>query len=171
MLRPLFEYDCLVLGCGNPLIGDDGFGPAVIRQLEEAYAIPESAACIDVGTSVRDILFDLILSEKKPRRIIIVDAADTPGIAPGEIRAIDIDQIQPEKCCDFSLHQFPTTNMLKELKEETAIDVRVFVVQVAGLPEEVMTGLSAPVQSAIPRMCARIMAEIGPTPTSGGSYD
>jgi hydrogenase maturation protease len=33
MLRPLFEYDCLVLGCGNPLIGDDGFGPAVIQQL------------------------------------------------------------------------------------------------------------------------------------------
>ena len=53
MLRPLFEYDCLVLGCGNPLIGDDGFGPAVIQQLEEAYAIPESVACIDVGTSVR----------------------------------------------------------------------------------------------------------------------
>lgn len=171
MLRPLFEYDCLVLGCGNPLIGDDGFGPAVIRQLEEAYAIPESVACIDVGTSVRDILFDLILSEKKPHRIIIVDAADSPGITPGEIREITIGQIQPAKSCDFSLHQFPTTNMLKELQEETAIDVRVFVVQVAGLPDEVMTGLSAPVQSAIPRMCARIMTEIGSTPTSGGSHD
>jgi coenzyme F420 hydrogenase subunit delta len=171
MLRPLFEYDCLVLGCGNPLIGDDGFGPAVIQQLEEAYAIPESVACIDVGTSVRDILFDLILSEKKPHRIIIVDAADSPGVAPGEIREITIGQIQPAKSCDFSLHQFPTTNMLKELQEETAIDVRVFVVQVAGLPDEVMTGLSAPVQSAIPRMCAWIMAEIGSTPTSGGSHD
>ena len=171
MLRPLFEYDCLVLGCGNPLIGDDGFGPAVIQQLEEAYTIPESVACIDVGTSVRDILFDLILSEKKPRQIIIVDAADSPGIAPGEIREINIGQIQPAKSCDFSLHQFPGTNMLKELQEETTIDVRVFVVQVAGLPDKVMTGLSAPVQSAIPRMCARIMAEIGSTPASGGSHD
>jgi coenzyme F420 hydrogenase subunit delta len=171
MLRPLFEYDCLVLGCGNPLIGDDGFGPAVIQQLEEAYAIPESVACIDVGTSVRDILFDLILSEKKPRQIIIVDASDSPGIAAGEIREINVDQIRPEKRCDFSLHQFPTTNMLKELQEETAIDVRVFVVQVEGLPDEVTTGLSAAVQSAVPRMCARIMAEIGSTPTSGGSHD
>jgi coenzyme F420 hydrogenase subunit delta len=116
--------------------------------------------CIDAGTSVRDILFDLLLSEKKPRKLIIVDAADCPGVAPGEIREIDIDQIRPEKMSDYSLHQFPTTNMLKELKEHTAIEIRLFVVQVTALPDEVQVGLSEAVRAAVSEMCTRIMREL-----------
>jgi len=163
MLKPIAEYECLVLGCGNPLIGDDGFGPAVIQHLETHYVLTDSVAAIDCGTSTRDILFDILLSAQKPGKLIIVDVTDSPGLAPGEIREIDIDQIRPEKISDFSLHQFPTTNMLKEIKEETPIDVRVLVVQVAGMPTEVKPGLSEPVQAAIPPMCERIMAEIGST--------
>jgi len=164
MLKPIFEYDCLVLGCGNPLIGDDGFGPAVIQYLEEHHQLPDTVATIDCGTSIRDLLFDILLSPRKPGKIIIIDAASSSEFTPGEIREINIEQIQPEKICDFSLHQFPTTNMLKELKEESPIDLKVFVVQVTTLPDEVTVGLSEPVQSAVPRMCARIMEEIGLTP-------
>ncbi|MBA4369435.1 MAG: coenzyme F420 hydrogenase [Desulfobacterium sp.] len=164
MLKPIFEYDCLVLGCGNPLIGDDGFGPAVIQYLEEHHQIPDTIATIDCGTSIRELLFDILLSPRKPCKIIIIDATSSSGFTAGEIREINIDQIQPEKICDFSLHQFPTTNMLKELKEESPIDLKVFVVQVTTLPDEVTVGLSEPVQSAVPRMCARIMEEIGLTP-------
>ena len=163
MLKPLAEYDCLILGCGNPLIGDDGFGPAVIQHLEQHYRLPDTVAAIDCGTSIRDILFDILLSAKKPVKMIIVDVTDSPGLAAGEIREIDIDQIRPEKISDFSLHQFPTTNMLKEIKEETSIDVRVFVVQAAGMPTEVKPGLSEPVRAAIPPMCERILAEIRST--------
>lgn len=164
MLKPVAEYDCLVLGCGNPLIGDDGFGPAVIQHLEKYYFLPDSVAAIDCGTSIRDILFDLLLSPRKPRKMIVVDVTDRPDLAPGDIREIDISQIRPEKISDFSLHQFPTTNMLSEIKEETPIDVRVFVAQVAGLPPEVRPGLSDPVREAIPAMCDRIMQEIESTP-------
>jgi coenzyme F420 hydrogenase subunit delta len=161
MIKPISEYDCLVLGCGNPLIGDDGFGPAVVQHFENHYPLPASVAAIDCGTSVRDILFDILLSPRKPRKMIIVDVTDSPGLAPGEVREIDIDQIRPEKISDFSLHQFPTTNMLKEIKQETQVDVKVFVAQVAGMPAEVKPGLSDPVAAAIAPMCERILAEIG----------
>jgi Ni,Fe-hydrogenase maturation factor len=53
--------------------------------------------------------------------------------------------------------------MLNEIKEETPIDVRVFVAQIAGLPSEVKPGLSDPVRAAIPVMCERIMQEIEST--------
>jgi coenzyme F420 hydrogenase subunit delta len=165
MLKPVTEYECLVLGCGNPLIGDDGFGPAVIQHLEKHYFLPDSVAAIDCGTSIRDILFDVLLSSQKPRKMIIVDVTDSPGLAPGEIREIDIDQIRPEKISDFSLHQFPTTNMLKEIKEETPVDVRVLVVQVSDMPDEVKPGLSKPVQTAIRPMCERVLSEIDSTST------
>lgn len=163
MLKPVTEYDCLILGCGNPLIGDDGFGPAVIQHLEQHYRLPDTVVAIDCGTSIRDILFDILLSPQKPRKMIIIDVTDTVGLVPGEIREIDVEQIRPEKISDFSLHQFPTTNMLKEIKDETPIDVRVFVAQVAGMPPEVQPGLSEPVRAAIAPMCERILAEVGST--------
>ncbi len=163
MLKPIYEYDYLVLGCGNPLIGDDGFGPAVIQHLEKHHQLPDTVATIDCGTSIRDLLFDILLSPRKPFKMIIIDAASGSGYTAGEIREIHIDQIQPEKICDFSLHQFPTTNMLKEIKEESPIDLKVFVVQVSTLPDEITVGLSEPVQSAVPRMCTRILEEIGLT--------
>lgn len=160
MLNELYQKKCLVFGCGNPLIGDDGFGPEVIRYLEGMDPLPDEAACLDVGTSIRDILFDFLLSEKKPELIIIVDAMEVPGADPGEIFEIDAGDISPAKICDFSLHQFPTTNMLKELKDQADIDVRVFVVQTTGLPSMVSPGLSRPVAAAVPEMCERIQSLI-----------
>jgi coenzyme F420 hydrogenase subunit delta len=99
--------------------------------------------------------------------MIIIDVADRPDLVPGEIREIDIDQIRAEKIADFSLHQFPTTNMLKEIKEATPIEVSVLVVQATSLPDEVKPGLSPPVQAAVRPMCERILAQIGSTSKDG----
>ena len=156
----IFKKDHLVFGCGNPLLGDDGFGPAVIAYMQAHSQLPENAALIDAGTSIRDVLFDILLSAKKPKQIIVVDAADQPGRQPGEIFEIKVDQISPAKINDFSLHQFPTTNMLKELQEGTRIDVRILVVQTGAVPDEVRMGLSKPVEAAIPDMSQRILTLI-----------
>jgi coenzyme F420 hydrogenase subunit delta len=163
MLKPVTDYDCLVLGCGNLLIGDDGFGPEVIRHLEENHTVPDSVALIDCGTSIRDILFDIILSPRKPRRVIIVDVVHGAGTAAGEIAELDIDHIRPEKRSDFALHQFPGINLLKEIKDETRVDLTVLVAQAADSPSEIKPGLSDPVQRAVPRMCERVLAAIGTT--------
>ena len=155
----------LVFGCGNPLFGDDGFGAQVIEYLLSNYTLPKDTACLDVGTAIRDMLFDILLSPQKPGQIIIVDAMDLKGGVPGRIYEIDVDQIQPEKICDFSLHQFPTTNMLKEMQEGTSIDVRILVVQTEVLPEEVHVGLSPAVAAAVPEMCKRITMMIDGYPS------
>ncbi|MFP4158185.1 MAG: hydrogenase maturation protease [Desulfobacterales bacterium] len=157
MMELIHSRPCLILGCGNPLFGDDGFGPGVIEHLELNHRLPEHAACIDAGTGVRDILFDILLSEKKPSRILIIDASSQEGRSPGEISEIDIENISPEKTSDFSLHQFPTTNMLKELRDSTEVDVRVLVVEPEYIPDEIRPGISAAVSAAVPEMCLRIM--------------
>ncbi len=156
-IKDIFEKQCVVFGCGNTLMGDDGFGPAVMEYLQAECSLPDYITCMDVGTSIRDILFDIMLSEKKPRQIIIIDAAYDPGKDTGELYEIDIDGIAPAKANDFSLHQFPTTNMLKELKEDTGVDVKVFVVQTSGIPDAVSPGLSAPVKKAVPKMADLVL--------------
>jgi len=160
MIELIHTKACLVFGCGNPLFGDDGFGPEVIADLEQNHLLPPHAACLDVGTSIRDFLFDILLATEKPRQMIIIDAAQSKGKAPGDIFEIDIDEINPKKTSDFSLHQFPTTNMLKELKVATDMDIRVLVGQIETIPDEVSPGLSPAMANAVSRASHRILEMI-----------
>ncbi len=151
----------LILGCGNTLFGDDGFGPAVVERLLKDHDLPAGVLAMDVGTSVREVLFDLLLSQTKPRRIIVLDAVEHEGRQPGEIFEIDVDQISPEKTADFSLHQFPTVNMLKELQDHFPIEVTILVAQVQDLPEEVRPGLSPAMEKAVTQACLRLKKMVG----------
>lgn len=160
MTSGMFEKSVLIFGCGNILYGDDGFGPAVIEHLQHHHQLPEDVLALDVGTSIRDLLFDLILSEKKPGQLIIVDAVDYPDHRPGEVFEIPVEGIPEKKLSDFSLHQFPTVNMLAELQKGSGMQVKIIVAQTEALPEEVRPGLSKPVQRAVALAGEKIMAAI-----------
>jgi len=149
----------VVFGCGNPLIGDDGFGPAVIEHLlQRKRHLPQGVSVADVGTGVREYLFDYLLSEKeRPRHLIIVDAIDREDKKPGEIFEIDPSSVPAKKLHDFSLHQFPTVNMLQELQQFTEMKVTILVAQVESLPQEVFQGLSPAMAAAVPKACQKIM--------------
>jgi coenzyme F420 hydrogenase subunit delta len=159
---PLSRYEApvLIFGCGNTLMGDDGFGPAVIERLQTCHTLPSSVWVDDVGTSIRDILFDLLLAPKKAKMILIIDAAKQDRRAPGELFELPVDQIALEKVNDFSVHHFPSLNLLKELSETAAVDVRVLTVQVVCIPEEIQPGLSPEVAAAIPLACDWVLGLI-----------
>jgi coenzyme F420 hydrogenase subunit delta len=156
----MFEKSVLIFGCGNILWGDDGFGPAVIEHLNQHYSLPDDVLALDVGTSIRDTLFDLILSEQKPKLLIIIDAVDHPDRRPGEVFEIPVEGIPEKKVSDFSLHQFPTVNMLQEIKEKSGMQVKIIVARTESIPEEVAPGLSESIQRAVPAACEQIMAAI-----------
>jgi len=160
MIGQLFDKSTLIFGCGNILFGDDGFGPAVVEHLQKNYVLPEDVLAMDMGTSIRDTLFNITLSEKKPKKIIIVDAADQPGRRPGEVFEIPMEAIPQKKTADFSLHQFPAVNMLQELQDYTQTDIVVLVAQTEHVPDEIQPGLSETMQGAIKEACERIMEYI-----------
>jgi len=149
------DKKALVLGCGNILFGDDGFGPRIAEELLKNYNLPENVGIINAGTSVRTILFDIILSEKKPEKIIIIDAIDA-GKSAGEIFELPIDEIPVKKIDDFSMHQLPTSNLLKELKDLCKVDVIIIACQIENIPTEVSTTISKKLMDTIPEACKRI---------------
>ena len=149
------DKDVLVFGCGNILLSDDGFGPRVAEELLKNYHFPGNVGVINAGTGIRNILFDIVLSEKKPVKIIIIDAIDA-GKTPGEIFELPIDEIPEVKIDNFSMHQLPTSNLLKELKDLCKVDVIIIACQVENIPTEVTTDISAKLMDAIPYVCKRI---------------
>jgi coenzyme F420 hydrogenase subunit delta len=142
----------IIFGCGNILFGDDGFGPAVVEKLKKSFDIPENACVINAGTSIREILFNIVLDEEKPDTIIIVDAVDF-GRSLGEIFEIDLDELPENKIDDFSMHQLPTSNLLRELRDLCDVDVRILSCQVEKIPEEVEPGLSKTLEEKVGEMC------------------
>ena len=159
--------DVVVLCCGNVLFGDDGFGPAVAERINASEAVPNWAVVIDAGTAVRELLFDMILSERRPRLVVVVDAVDLrvdavgtvdPGREPGEVFEIPLSETPKVKVSEFSLHQAPTSNLLQELQEVGGMHIAVIACQVESIPEEMSDDISSVVRSAIDR-AARLIAD------------
>ncbi|MCL2475363.1 MAG: hydrogenase maturation protease [Chloroflexi bacterium] len=151
-----YHKDILVLGCGNILFGDDGFGNAVSVYLNQNYKLPDNMAAIDVGTSVREIIFNLLLSEKRPKTIILADALQS-GRQAGEVFIAKADDVTANKIHDFSLHMTPTINMLKEFTELADSQVIIIAAEPQSAPDEFKEGLSVPMQRAVREAAEYIM--------------
>jgi hydrogenase maturation protease len=64
----------LLVGLGNPLSGDDGFGPLVLKRLVEAGPLPPGVTAVDAGTD----LLNHIESFSRYDCIVLVDAVLDP---------------------------------------------------------------------------------------------
>ena len=148
----------VIFGCGNLLMGDDGFGPSVIEALHEKKQLPPTVSAIDAMTGIREYLFDYLLTEEgRPEHIIILDAVDFEDRTPGDVFLIDSASIPAKKIHDFSLHQFPTVNLLHELEQHTGIQVTIIAAQAEYIPAEIEPGLSETMQEAVSTACEMIM--------------
>src|ERR1700761_9327225 len=63
-------HKTLVLGLGNTLMGDEGVGVHVLRELEKR-SLPEGVECLDGGTGG----FVLLEPLQTANRIVMIDAA------------------------------------------------------------------------------------------------
>jgi coenzyme F420 hydrogenase subunit delta len=140
----------LILGVGNVLFGDDGFGPSAVEYMLKNCDIPEDVYVMDVGIGSGDILFNVALSQTRPQRIVILDAVDLKK-KPGEVFELSIDELPASKLADFSMHFFPSSNLLKELRDQMNIDIVIVACQAERMPDSVSVGLSDSVRQSLPK--------------------
>ena len=85
------DRDCaetLVLGIGNPLWADEGFGVRAVEALHAEYCFPPQVRLMDGGTQG---LF-LLPFVRAARHLLILDAVDF-GLGPGELQVIRGKQV------------------------------------------------------------------------------
>ncbi|MDD1673001.1 MAG: hydrogenase maturation protease, partial [Methanomicrobiales archaeon] len=80
--------EIVVVGCGNPLFVDDGFGTAVIEELQQLQ-LPDNVKVIDAGLGAPHFIFTL-LDEETTKKLVIIDIADF-GAEPGNVTTIPIE--------------------------------------------------------------------------------
>lgn len=78
-----------VICVGNEWQGDDGFGPAVGRYLNERYELPADVAVLDRAVMGYGIVPDLQACDVA----VVVDALDGTGTEPGTVLSFDSDDM------------------------------------------------------------------------------
>jgi coenzyme F420 hydrogenase subunit delta len=158
----------LILGVGNILFGDDGFGPEAVAHLKESYELPNDVYAMDVGTGVRKLLFTLSLSEQLPEEIFILDAVDG-GRGDWQVGEIPLEALPSSKADDFSLHQLPSSNLLRELQDERGVKVTVVACDVGAVPQVIQAGLSTAAREGVVAAARHLAQRLGLKGKSDGS--
>ena len=96
-----------VIGLGSPIMGDDGFGLAVLARLGERWQLPEDVELVDGGTWGMTLLPTIEDSD----HVLFVDAINT-GSAPGTVAVIEREQLPKYFMLKLSPHQIDIREVL-----------------------------------------------------------
>jgi hydrogenase maturation protease len=80
--------EALVLGIGNVLWADEGFGVRCVEALLEGWELPDCAMAMDGGTQG----LYLLPYVQESRRLLVFDAIDF-GLAPGTLQVLEGDAV------------------------------------------------------------------------------
>ncbi len=140
-----YTNENLIVGCGNILYGDDGFGPEVIKEMQSMdLELNGDTVLIDGGTSAPHYLFTL--PEDEWKNIIIIDIASLDK-KPGTLEVLNLDEVKEQERY-MDVHGISATYPLHELEDK--INVKLVVCQPENVPIEMELGLSKTLQEKIP---------------------
>ena len=149
----------LVLGLGNTILGDDGVGILVVREMRKTWRELPHVECMEASLGGM-VLLDLVAGFDN---LIVIDAimtddANPPGfvyeLAPGDLG----DAVRP-----YASHVLDLQTALelgKRLGRKMPSTVKIFAVKIEdnGIFRE---GLTPPVAGVLPGLARRVMADIG----------
>ena len=145
----------LVAGIGNIFLGDDGFGPEVMRHV---VGSPPDAGVrsIDYGIRGMHLAYDLL---DEWRALVLVDALPDRG-APGTLHVFEADHESLSPTAGLEAHSMDPAAVFATLAALGGTAPRTIVVGCEVQNVEEGMGLSRPVAAAVPGAVAAINAAV-----------
>lgn len=149
--------DTLVLGIGNRLWADEGFGVRAVEQLHQGYEFPARVKVLDGGTQGLYLLPHV----QHASHLLIFDAIDY-GLCPGTLKVVrdaEVPQFLGAKA--MSLHQvgFQDTLAAARLTRREPRHLTLIGVQPLRI-DDFGSGLTAEIQAAIQPALALGLAQL-----------
>jgi len=115
-----------VLGVGNILMQDEGFGVRVVEKLLAQYSFPENVQVLDGGTLGMELLRFLVGTD----RLILVDAVNG-NLPPGSLYQFNHDEVKAYFKEKVSMHELGIQDVLAviEVLEKPAKEIKILGVQ------------------------------------------
>ena len=110
-MESLFVSENTVLGVGNIILSDEGFGVRVVEYLQKNFTFPENVALIDGGT----LGVELLHFVAGTRRLLIIDSIDGGAVA-GSTFHLRGDEIKAHFAQKISAHEVGIQDVLTMLE-------------------------------------------------------
>jgi hydrogenase maturation protease len=145
----------LVLGLGNTIMTDDGFGVEVVTRLSSRYYFQGSVHLLDGGTLGLDLLPYL----EEVESLLIIDALDMRD-EPGKIFRLEGEEVPRAFSSKLSVHQMGLQDLLAvaELQGHVPRNLVVWGVQPESI--EMGTELTATLTAAVEPVVSRVLEEL-----------
>lgn len=146
------NYRVLILGVGNVMMGDEGFGVRVARDLIQRFTFPADVEVVDGGTGGLALL-PLI---RATDNLLVIDAIDA-GAEPGSIFLFNASELEEREKTKISLHDMGiidvvnTACLLGSCPPTTIIGVQ------PGSMDEFGSGLSHIVNNRVERVVELVL--------------
>jgi len=151
-----FETEVSVLGIGNVLWADEGFGVRAVEALHDAWEMPAGVELVDGGTQGMLLLNRIETS----RCVLVLDAVDF-GLAPGELLVLRDRDVPNWAGTKMSLHQQSFQDLLAIADLHERFPPRLTLIGVQ--PESMMDfggSLTPPVRGRLAEALERAVAEL-----------
>ena len=145
----------VVIGLGNPIMGDDGLGLAVLEHLQSAYAFPPQVELVDGGTWGMNLLPVIEDADE----LILIDAINA-GVPPGTFVRLEHHQLPRYLATKISPHQVDLRDVLAlaELRGTLPPDTVALGLQPASV--EMRASLSEQLRAAVPELAEQVAQEL-----------
>jgi hydrogenase 3 maturation protease len=119
ILLPIVRGKTVIVGIGNPLQGDDGFGPALVGRLQGKT----NMICIDAGSAPENYLGPI--AREEPDTILLVDVAHL-DLEPGQCKILQPEEILK---CGLTTHDMSSRMFIEFLQNQTQANIFMLAVQ------------------------------------------
>ena len=109
IFKNILKGKTVIVGIGNTMKGDDGFGPALTQKLDGIV----KAVCIDSGTAPENYVGSI--ARENPDTILLVDAVSM-DLDPGEYRILKPEEILKS---GFTTHDISPAMFIEYLRKRT----------------------------------------------------
>lgn len=146
----------LIAGIGNIFLGDDGFGPEVIRRVYERIDGSEGLRATDYGIGGMHLAYDLL---EDWDALVLVDAVPNRG-SPGTVHVFEADHDAQDFAPALDAHGMDPATVFASLRALGGVAPRTVVVgcEVADVTDGM--GLSETVQAAVPDAVAAVESAV-----------
>lgn len=153
-LSDILKGKVVFVGIGNPLRGDDGFGPRLIEELKGRIG----EVCIDVGSAPESFTGKIV--KGKPDTILLIDAVHL-GLNPGDYSILKKEEILKS---GFSTHDISPNLFIEYLENQSGAQIYLLGVQ----PADISFGaeMSEPVKVAVVKLAEDLREALNARVTS-----
>ncbi|MFH1784604.1 MAG: hydrogenase 3 maturation endopeptidase HyCI [bacterium] len=147
-LKEVLKGKVIIVGIGNILRGDDGFGPALVNTLQGNV----KAICIDAGAAPENYVGKI--AKENPDVVLLADIVHL-DLEPGDWRILDAGEIVKS---GFTTHDLSPHLIIDYIKQETKAEIYMLGVE----PSQISLGseMSSEVKKAIVDLAELIKEEI-----------